>query len=566
MELSSILFVSILLLAATALCVMVFERLGFGSVLGFIVAGIIVGPNTPGPVASEHLDELQQVSEMGVVLFLFIIGLEVRPERLWAMRRLLFGLGGGQVIISAVAITGMIALMKDVNWSTAIILGLGFAMSSTAIIMTTMEQRGQLRLEHGRAAFAVLLAQDLAIIPIMALIPILGHQATASGPGMSYRALVGIGALAGILVAGRWILPILLRRAARRHNMAAFGTLLFLAVIAAAWIVQKVGISMTLGAFLMGMVLSSSDYRYQIEAIVAPYKDVLMGLFFISVGMAIDVKAMVQDWSALLVSVPAILTVKLLILLSLALIFKVKRGAALRTAFYLSQVGEFAFVLFGAASTEGLLHPYGLTLSSLAIAVSMIATPLMIKIGDRLALWAEGGDLSAEIDPAVKIDRHVVIAGYNEVGQVICMLLQQATIPFLVLDEEHGRAEEGRRLGHPVHFGNLQSPVTRKSTEVGKASAVFIAVLDPEKAKALALTLHGFYPNLPLYTRVRNFLDVDELEAHGIANASPMYVMSALYRGGKLLKDLGVPEPDVDAILDEFQKDDLARVRYVAAA
>ena len=545
---------------------MVFERLGFGSVLGFIVAGVLVGPNTPGPVASEHLDELQQVSEMGVVLFLFIIGLEMRPERLWAMRRLLIGLGGCQVAISAAAIAGLIVLIKHVEWSTAMILGLGFAMSSTAIVMTTMEQRGELRLEHGRTAFAVLLAQDLAIIPIMALLSILGQGVTVSNRGESFEALIGIGALAGILAVGRWVLPILLRHAARRHNMAAFGTLLFLAVIAAAWIVQLAGISMTLGAFLMGMLLSSSEYRYQIEAIVAPYKDVLMGLFFISVGMAIDVKALDHDWFALLISVPGVLAVKLIILFGLALVFKVKRSVALQTAFSLSQVGEFAFVLFGTASAEGLLHSYGLTLSSLVIAISMIATPLMINLGKRVASRVEGRDSSGEIDPAVKIDRRVIIAGYNEVGQVICILLQQAKIPFLVFDQEHERVEEGRRVGHPVHLGNLQSPVTRRSTEVGKALAVFIAFLDPEKAKALALTMHGNYPDLPLYTRVRSFRDVDDLVVDGIAHASPMYVMSALYQGGKLLKDLGVPEPDVDAILDEFQKEDFARVRKVAMA
>ena len=386
MELSSILIALVFMLGATAICVILFERLGFGSVLGFIVAGIIIGPHTPGLVASQNVNDLQNVAELGVVLFLFTVGLEMLPRKVWAMRRLLFGLGSAQMLATAAILGVYLVFLVKVHWQTAIILGFGFAMSSTAIIMTTLQERGALVSEHGRTSFAILMAQDLWVVPVMALVPILAHKTThATGIPIWQKALLVVGVLAGIFVVGRYLLPAVLGYTAKQRRMDAFGILLFLAVIAASWAVDSVGISMTLGAFIMGMLLSASDYRYQIEAIVAPFKGTLMGLFFIAVGMSIDVGALLHDWSRLLVHVPVVLFLKVAMLTALVLAFGISRSAAVRTGFYLSQAGEFAFVLFGAAVVAGLLSANGHTLALLVVAVSMILTPLMVKAGDQLA-------------------------------------------------------------------------------------------------------------------------------------------------------------------------------------
>ena len=562
MELSSILLSLVFILGATAICVILFEHLGFGSVLGFIIAGIIIGPHTPGPVASQHVDELQNVAEFGVVLFLFTVGLEMRPRTVWSMRRLLFGLGSAQMLVTAALLGVYGVFVANVPWQSAIALGFAFAMSSTAIIMTTLQERGMLVSEHGQTSFAILMAQDLWIVPIMALVPILAHKtAPANAAPMWEKMLLVVGILVGIFVVGRYLLPAVLGHAARQRRMDAFGIVLFLAVIAAAWAVDQVGISMTLGAFLIGMLLSASDYRYQIEATVAPFKGSLMGLFFIAVGMSIDVGALLRDWSMLLVHVPVVLFLKVAVLIALALAFGIGRSAAIRTGFYLSQAGEFAFVLLGAAAAAGLESAEGHTLAMLVVAVSMILTPLMMKAGDQLAGRLRAVPASAKAAPAADLERHVVVIGFDEVGQLICLMLDKAKVPYVAFDRDIDYVRQGKQAGRNVHFGNMYSSVTQQAAGLGKATAAYVTSMDLDHAKALAVTLHRLYPRLNVYVRVRRIRDQDELVAMGIKNAGTGYIESTLVRGSMLLKDLGVTESDVAELVSAFQENNYALVR-----
>ena len=566
MELSSILISLVFILGATAICVILFEHLGFGSVLGFIIAGIIIGPHTPGPVASQHVDELQNVAEFGVVLFLFTVGLEMRPRTVWSMRRLLFGLGSAQMLVTAALLGVYGVFVANVPWQSAIALGFAFAMSSTAIIMTTLQERGMLVSEHGQTSFAILMAQDLWIVPIMALVPILAHKtAPANAAPMWEKMLLVVGILVGIFVVGRYLLPAVLGHAARQRRMDAFGIVLFLAVIAAAWAVDQVGISMTLGAFLIGMLLSASDYRYQIEATVAPFKGSLMGLFFIAVGMSIDVGALLRDWSMLLVHVPVVLFLKVAVLIALALAFGIGRSAAIRTGFYLSQAGEFAFVLLGAAAAAGLESAEGHTLAMLVVAVSMILTPLMMKAGDQLAGRLRAVPASAKAAPAADLERHVVVIGFDEVGQLICLMLDKAKVPYVAFDRDIDYVRQGKQAGRNVHFGNMYSSVTQQAAGLGKATAAYVTSMDLDHAKALAVTLHRLYPRLNVYVRVRRIRDQDELVAMGIKNAGTGYIESTLVRGSMLLKDLGVTESDVVELVSAFQENNYALIRAAFA-
>ncbi|MFD2112220.1 cation:proton antiporter [Thiorhodococcus fuscus] len=566
MDISAILLGIVVILAATAVCVILFERLGFGAILGFIVAGILIGPYTPGPVPFRAVDELQSIAELGVVLFMFSVGLEMRPGKVWQMRRLIFGLGSAQMLLTAAVLAAYLIFVLHAPWEAATIVGLAFGMSSTAIVMGTLGERGELATEHGRATFAVLMAQDIWIVPVMALVPILAHTKHHDAPIPLWQTiLLVIGAIAGIFVIGRWLLPAVLGYCARRRQMDAFGLFLFLAVILAAWSMDQVGISMTLGTFLLGMLLSASDLRYQIEATVAPFKQTLMGLFFIAVGMSIDVGALLRDWQLLLVHVPIVLVIKGGLLSGLALAFGVGRSAAIRTGFYLSQVGEFAFVLLGVAAVAGLLSSDRHTLAMLVVAISMIATPLMVKAGALVADLL--GTAPARTDPELSADlsRHVVIVGYDEVGQLMDLMLERANLPHVAVERDIVVVQRALRAGRRVFFGDLYSRSTQEAAGLGKAAAVFVTSRDSESAMALALTLHHFYQHLNVYVRVRTLAEQEALVAKGIKHAGTGYIESTLARGGMLLKDLGVSDDAVSELASVLRHDDYALIRAVYA-
>jgi glutathione-regulated potassium-efflux system protein KefB len=313
------------------------------------------------------------------------------------------------------------------------------------------------------------------------------------------------------------------------------------------------------------MLLSASDFRYQIEATIAPFKSTLMGLFFIAVGMSIDVGALQRDWAALLVHVPVVLIFKGAVLIGLVLAFGIGRSVAIRTGFYLSQVGEFAFVLLGAAAVAGLLNAEGHTLAMLVVAVSMIATPLMVTAGDRLASHLVTTQPSPEVAPAADLDRHVVIIGYDEVGQLIDLMLERANIPHVAFDRDISVIRQSKRADRNAHFGDMYSSATQEAAGLGKAAAVYVTLSDMDEAKALAITLHGLYPHLNVYVRVRTLRDQEELVAKGIKHSGTGYIESTLVRGGMLLKDLGMSEGDVSQLVNEFQHNDYALIRAVYA-
>ena len=565
-DLTSILLALVVLLLATAICVILFERLGFGSILGFIVAGIIIGPHTPGPVATENVEALRHIAELGVVLFMFTIGLEMRPEKMWSMRRQLFGLGSLQMLVTAAVLGAYGMLLTDASWESTVIFGLGFAMSSTAIVMATLAERGELTTEHGQASFAILMAQDLWIVPVMALVPILAHRtAEVTAAPLWQEVLLLVGSIAGIIVVGRYLLPAALSYTAKRRHMEAFGIVVILSVVAAAWVAEHAGLSMTLGAFLIGMLLSASDYRYQIEATIAPFKDTFMGLFFIAVGMSIDVGTLLSDWSTLITHVPAILVLKVVVLIGLTLAFGIGRQAAIRSGFLMSQFGEFAFVLFGAAAVAGVLSTHQLTLGMLAVALSMTLTPLMVKLGGKLAARLGAVSEVEEVEPAADLDRHVVVIGYEEVGQLICLMLTRANVPYVAFDRDISCVRKGKQRGRNVHFGDIYSPVTQQAAGLGRAEAAYVTFWDMRQAKAVAVTLHHLYPLLDIYVQVRSLSDQNELSAKGIKHAGTGYIESTLLRGSALLKDIGIPEADVQELVEDFQRDDYTLIRSAYA-
>ncbi len=562
MDLHDLLFVILIFLAATAVCVTIFNRLGLGSIVGFIVAGILIGPHTPGLVAATRVDQLHHVSELGIVLFMFIIALELPPRHLWQMRKQLLGLGGSQIVLSTVCLSPILAYLFSLKFETALIVGLGLALSSTAVIMTILTETGQLSTRHGRNIFAILMAQDVAIIPIMALIPLLA-SAQSEGPELPLvlKILTVLVALLGIFVLGRHVLPKLLGWAARKRSKEAFGILLFLSVLGAAWVADLAGLSLTLGAFILGMLLSMSDYRYLIEEIVEPFKFILMGLFFIAVGMSIDVQALFKIWKQVLLLVAVVMAIKAIVLVGLCRITASDLATSIRTGFMLSQAGEFAFILYSAAASAGLIQGTGLTIGYLVISITMILTPVMQKLGERLAFRLDRADSVEPTRPAGEMNDHLVIVGAGEVGRIASLMAERTEIAYIAIDNRVDVVRAAKQNGLKVLFGDISMEAVQRAANLGRARAVFLSTTNKKTLRSIATTLRQMYPGLSIYTQVSTLKDAADLHENGIRSAGAIYVESTLALGKEIISEFGVPEEEADTLVKEMQAGDYALIR-----
>jgi glutathione-regulated potassium-efflux system protein KefB len=382
MHLDHVLLALLVLLVLSAASVAIFERLGLGAVLGLLAAGVVLGPSGLG--LARRVAELREFSELGIVFLLFIIGLEMRPERLWALRRAVFAMGSAQMVLTGAALAAFIFAIGN-PWDRALILGLGLALSSTAFVLPLLDERGERDTAYGRTAFGILLFQDLAIVPLLALVPILADQEPSAAHG-SILLRIGVVAadLAGMYIVGRFIILRALHALALRRSSEAFAMLAVAAVVGAAWAMLRVGVSMALGAFMMGVLLSQSPDRPRIQAVVEPFKGALVGLFFIAVGMAIDIGLIPDVGLVLALHMVLLIAIKAAVLFGLCVAFGLGRVAALRVALLLAQSGEFGFVLFGAARAAGLLSADGFAYAALLISVSMAATPILAKLADTI--------------------------------------------------------------------------------------------------------------------------------------------------------------------------------------
>lgn len=563
MDPHDLLAAAVVLLAATALTTALFKRIGLGSVLGLLAAGVLVGPW--GLQVTEDVAELRHIAEIGVVFLLFIIGLEMQPEKLWSMRRQVFGLGILQVLVTGAVIAALeLAIGEPIE--VAILIGLGLALSSTAFVVQMLTERGEFASEHGRGAFSVLLLQDLAIVPLLALVPILaGDAADAEADGLPvWVQALEIGALlVAVFAVGRYLLPMLLHRLAEQRNREAFAVVAALAVIGAAWAMDTVGISQALGAFMVGMLLSGSAYRHQIEAVVEPFKGFLLGLFFISVGMSIDVGRLWTEGLVVGGQVVALLAVKAAILFALCLAFRMSRPAAAHVSLMLPQAGEFGFVLFGAAAAAGLLSEAQYGHLILIISISMAATPLLAKAGDRLAaaLAPPATDQQASAQWGAGMDRHVVVAGFGRVGRVVCLMLKRAGIPYLAFDRDPRRVELGRREGLDVHYGDVSNVHVLSAAGAGRAAALVVTVNEVAVAEKVVSSMRSSYPDVPIQARALDLNGRDQLLRLGVNWATPDTTEASLMLGQAVLEHLGMPLADAEDLAKDMRYDDYAPVR-----
>lgn len=391
MEPTSFIYSAVLLLVATSIAVAVFRHFGLGSILGLLVAGIFIGPHTPGPSITTHVENVRHFTELGVVLLLFLIGLEIQPHRLWSLRRSMFGLGSLQILVSGLAVALYLHLFEP-RWGIDLLAGLTLALSSTAFVIQILQERGEIASPHGQTAFAVLLMQDLAVVPLLALMPILADAGPLSSevPLLEQVAIV-VAAVALVIAAGRYLVPRVLDLLALQNNREAFFLVTMTAVFGSAWAIDHAGLSMALGAFLMGVALSGSRYNVQIQASVEPHKGLLMSLFFVAVGMSIDLGALADHPLIFVRHLVIILAIKIAALFALCLLFGENRSTAARVAFLLGQSGEFGFVLFGAAKAAAIIDSNTFVLAIGVISLSMLVTPLLVRLADTLAARFSAG-------------------------------------------------------------------------------------------------------------------------------------------------------------------------------
>ncbi|HRD89493.1 MAG TPA: cation:proton antiporter [Accumulibacter sp.] len=566
MDPKSFVYSAVLLLIVASIAVAVFRHFGLGSILGLLVTGVIVGPHTPGPFVTTEVEDVRHFTELGVVLLLFLIGLEMKPRRLWDLRRTLFGLGSLQIVVSALVIAAYFNQFMA-SWSVALLLGASFALSSTAFVIQMLRDQGELPSRHGQTAFAILLMQDLAVVPLLALVPVLAD----TGPLPSEMALwkqlaVAVTMVVLVIVAGRYLVPRLLDRLARQNNREAFFLAAMAAVFAAAMAMDRAGMSMALGAFLMGMMLSTSRYSLQIEATLEPHKGLLMSLFFVAVGMSVDLAALAQHPFTFALHVLAIVSLKVAVLYGLCRIFGSGRGTAVRVAFMLAQGGEFGFVVFGAAKALGVIDDLVFVMAVAVISLTMLLTPVLVKIGNRLAQRMDDRSLAVDQEPDYltgggESPPRVVIAGYGRVGHTVGTILSSQGIPFVAFDADAVLVAKWRSEGHPVFYGDIGNPELLASASLQQVELFVLTIDDQHTALRAATLIRAHAPTTKMVARARDLRSCDALLQAGVTLAFPETLEASLRLAAESLEALGISSDETGMLLRGVRSTDYALVR-----
>jgi glutathione-regulated potassium-efflux system ancillary protein KefC len=525
-------------LAAAVIAVPIAKRLGLGVVLGYLLAGILIGPF--GFKLISAVEDALHFAEFGVVLLLFLIGLELEPDRLWSLRRPIFGWGGAQVA-GATALLAGAALAFGVPWQTALIGGLGLSLSSTAIALASLEERNLMPTPAGQAGFAILLFQDIAAIPMIAIVPLLGVPEAAGGGGNAWlAALKVVGVLAGLIVAGRFLVGPLLRAIAKTDAREIFTAFALLLVIAIALLMQWIGMSMALGAFMAGVLLADSEYRHALETDLEPFKGLLLGLFFIAVGMSVDFAVFLAHPGLVLGLVAGFLLIKTVFLYALSRLLGIARGQHLQFALLLSQGGEFAFVVFGAAGTARVFPEEVGSILVVVVALSMVVTPLALMLYDRVAAGREGRGQrrgGADADTIETNEDHVIIAGFGRFGQIVGRLLHASGVRLTVLDHDPDQIEVLRRFGFKVFYGDATRADLLRAAGAAKARALVVAIDDIDDSLALVDAVRQEYPALTIFARARNVTHYYQLLDRGVTLIERETFESALRLGRSVLTE-----------------------------
>lgn len=539
-------------LAAAVVCVPLAARLGLGSVLGYLIAGAAIGPW--GLALAGDVGTARHLAELGVALMLFVIGLELDPKRLVAMRREVFGGGALQLGACGAALAaGLFAL--GLAWPAALVAGLALALSSTAIAVQTLEERNELATPTGRTAFAILLFQDIAAIPLLAIVPLLGGAvAVADEPGWR-RFAIAFAAVAGVIVIGRYLTRPLMRLVAKSGLREVFTAFALLLVIGVAQLMDTAGLSMALGAFLAGVLLAGSEYRHALETDIEPFKGLLLGLFFIAVGMTIDFGLLGSRPGDVALLVAAFLAVKVAALALVARALGVTPPQRLLFALLLSQGGEFAFVVLVSARAVGLISREWEALLTIAVALSMAATPLLLFAHDRFVARRSGAARAAD---AIDREGPVIIAGFGRFGQIVGRLLFANGVRPVVLDHDPDQIEMLRKFGYQVFYGDATRIDLLEAAGARKARLLVNAIDDIDASLRLVDRVRASFPGLAIVARARNVSHYQELRLRGVAVVERETFESALRAGRAALEALGMDRFRARELADAFRRHNVA--------
>ncbi|RAK02721.1 Kef-type potassium/proton antiporter (CPA2 family) [Larkinella arboricola] len=572
----SVLIQAIIYLASGVLFVPIAKRLGLGSVLGYLLAGVAIGPAVLGLVGDEGQD-IMHFAEFGVIIMLFLVGLELEPERLWKLRVPVLGLGGLQVLLTAL-LTGGLALVAGLPWQPALALGMILSMSSTAIVLQTLNEKGLMQTAAGQNTFAVLLFQDIAVIPILAIMPLLAtypvaestdhhaHFSLTDGLPGWLRPFVVVGAVLGLVLIGRYVMGTVFRIIARTGLREVFIATALLMVASIAVLMEMVGLSPALGAFVAGVVLANSEYKHELESDIDPFKGLLLGLFFISVGAAINFDLIRENPLLVIGLVVGIMAVKGLVLGLLGKVFGLQTDQNLLFALGLCQVGEFAFVLFSFASQNGILAQEVVDLMTAVVAISMGVTPLVFLANEKLLLPRLGTKEKASKEQD-HIEEHnaVIVAGFGRYGNIVGRFLRANNIGATVLDFDSDRVDTLRKLGMKVYYGDASRYDLLKSAGADKARLMIIALDSPEKVLELVETAKKHFPNLKLLVRAADREDAYELLDAGITHVYRETLDSSLRMGVDAMTLLGFRAYQSQRAARLFRKHDEQNMAELAA-
>jgi CPA2 family monovalent cation:H+ antiporter-2/glutathione-regulated potassium-efflux system ancillary protein KefC/glutathione-regulated potassium-efflux system protein KefB len=568
-------------LAAAVISVPLAKRLGLGSVLGYLIAGIVIGPFALGLVGEEGQD-VMHFAEFGVVMMLFLIGLELQPALLWKMRTPILGFGGLQVGISAILIM-IICMLAGLSWQVSLTIGLTLALSSTAIVLQTLTEKGLVRTVGGKNVFSVLLFQDIAVIPILAIIPLLaagpvmgpaGHAAESDPTwieGMSIwaRTLVVLGVITAIVLAGKYLVSPMFRIIAKTRLREAFTAAALFLVVGIALLMMQVGLSPALGTFLAGVILAQSEFRHELETDLEPFKGLLLGLFFISVGASIDFGLILDNSWLIIELVMALIVLKFMVLFIVGRIFRMGLDNNLLFAFSLAQGGEFAFVLFSFAVQSGVMENSMANQLISVVVISMALTPLIMLFNEKLIQPNFGTKKKVEREEDVIEEKNkVIIAGFGRMGSVIGRFLQANGIQATYLDDDPDNVDFLRRLGFKVYYGDASRHNLLRTAGAQDAEILIIAVNDPHKSLEMARTAQEYFPHLKILSRSNEWRDAFEMMDIGVKKVYRETFDTALQIGSDTLNMLGFRAYQVNRRAKKFKRIDeralseLARVRH----
>jgi monovalent cation:proton antiporter-2 (CPA2) family protein len=541
-------------LASAVIAIPLFRRFKLGSVLGYLTAGIIIGPASLGLISS--VDTTVNIAQFGIVLLMFVIGLELQPSRLWVLRRSILGLGAAQVAVTTAVLGSAAYFIFQQSWQSALIIGFGLSMSSTALALQLLAERGQLNSQFGRSAFSILLFQDVSVLPALALLPLLGvASAKSAGPG-GWLVIKFLAVLITVIIGGRYVLRPMLRIIAATRVAEAFTAAGLLIVLGTALLVSQVGLSLSLGAFLAGVLLADSEFRHELEADIEPFKGLLLGLFFISVGMSANL-SLVRDRPFLIIGLTVgFMVLKIGILWAIGRLSGLSPAASRGLAISLPSGGEFAFVLFGLAATIGVADQETAELLVLVVTASMILSPMLLALFD-VTFKANESD-GRPFDKPVELYPKVIIAGFGRFGQIVGRILLAKKIPFTALEANQTQVDFLRQFGNQVYYGDASRLELLRAAHAENAEIFVLAIDDADASVRTAELIRKHFPHLKIFARARNRQHAFRLMDLEVRYSIRETLVSSLEMSVQVLEALGLSKSKALETVHRFRVHDEA--------